>query len=100
MSFIRLLALSYLAWAAVFVVTVILVAHLPLPGDLATGNGAAVHTGRNAVQPPTDKTQSRVVARLDLAPVARLDLAPLAPVAGAPEASPENVQQTASGFHI
>jgi hypothetical protein len=110
MSFIRLLALSYLAWAAVFVVTVILVAHLPLPGDLAAGNNTAFQTGRNAMRPPPDKTQSRAVARLDLAPlasgpgpVARLDLPPLAPLAGPPEAlapSPENTQQTASGFHI
>jgi hypothetical protein len=105
MSFIRLLALSYLAWAAVFVVTVILVAHLPLPGDLAAGNGAAVQTGGDAMQPPPNKTQSRAVALLDLAPVARLDLAPLVPMAGPPEPlvpapSPENMQQTASGFRI
>jgi hypothetical protein len=105
MSFIRLLALSYLAWAAVFVVTVLLVAHLPLPGELAAGNGAAVQTGRNAIQPRPDKTESRAVALLDLAPVARLDLVPLAPLAGPPEPlapapSPEITQQTASGFHI
>src|SRR5215469_16677566 len=105
MSFIRLLALSYLAWAAVFVVTVILVAHLPLPGDRAAGNGAAVQIGRNAMQPSPDKTQSHAVARLELAPVARLDLAPLAPLAGPPEPSvlapsTENTQQTASSFHI
>jgi hypothetical protein len=104
MSFIRLLALSYLAWAAVFVVTLILVAQLPLPANVAAGNGAPVQTSTN-------------VARVDLAPpvvetgtpqsraVARLDLAPLAPAGGpseppAPAQLPDDTQRTASGFHI
>ncbi len=40
MSFIRLLALSYLAWALVFVIAATLMAHLPLPEDIARAHAA------------------------------------------------------------
>jgi hypothetical protein len=97
MSFIRLLALSYLAWAAVFVVTVILVAHLPLPGNTPAATGARAHKIDNAaIQLPPGKPESHMVARLDLAPVAPFPsptsnsdvLPPQPPVAQEPEPKP------------
>ncbi len=69
MSFIRLLALSYLAWAAVFVVAVILVAHLQLPGGTAWGPGTpAQKTAKVVAQPLANKPEAPAVARLDLTP--------------------------------
>ena len=97
MSFIRLLALSYLAWAAVFVVTVILVAHLPLPGNTPAATGARAHKTENAAtRLPPGKPELHMVARLDLMPVAPLpgpaassDVSPpQPPVAPEPEAKP------------
>ena len=70
MSFIRLLALSYLAWAAVFVVAVLLVAHLPLAGNSAAGIGAPAQTVKGTTLMPLARQDSHVMARLDLAPVA------------------------------
>jgi hypothetical protein len=97
MSFIRLLALSYLAWAAVFVVTVILVAHLPLPENTPPATGARAHKTENAaIRLPPGKPESHIVARLDLTPVAPLpgpavssDVSPpQPPVAPEPEVKP------------
>ena len=59
MSFIRLLALSYLAWAAVFVVTVILVAHLPLPENMRRGTGARAQKTANAATRPPPASRNR-----------------------------------------
>ena len=67
MSFIRLLALSYLAWAAVFVAAMVLVAHLPLPGNAIGGTGAPV-ARTAAIAPPAGEPEVHKVARLDLAP--------------------------------
>lgn len=72
MSFIRLLALSYLAWALVFVVTATLMAHLPLPEG--TNQGA-----RSAVAQKAGKA----VAQVDLAPEATVPR-PLGPRAWVP----------------
>ncbi len=69
MSFIRLLALSYLAWAAVFVVAVVLVAHLPLPGNAGGGTSAPAARTSAVAPPPAGKPDVRKVARLELAPV-------------------------------
>lgn len=71
MSFIRLLTLSYLAWAAVFVVTVTLIAHLPFPSAPAT---PARKTGKEAGQSMPVRPGPRAVARLDLVPETPLSI--------------------------
>jgi len=77
MSFIRLLALSYLAWAAVFVVAMLLVAHLPLPGNAVWGTSAPVaRIGTLQARPQADKPDARKVARLELAPVPPIPSSP------------------------
>ena len=93
MSFIRLLALSYLAWAAVFVVAVILVAHLPLARNAVGGTSAPAARTATVSPPPA----ARKVARLELAPVPPIPnppatddvTSPKPPVAQPAESKPE-----------
>ena len=102
MSFIRLLALSYLAWAAVFVVAVVLVAHLPLPGNAVGGTHApAARTATVSAAPPADKPDARKVARLELAPVPPIpsppamdDVTPPEPPAAQAEPKPDLSKQS------
>src|SRR5579863_891144 len=102
MSFIRLLALSYLAWAAVFVVAVVLVAHLPLPGNAGGGTDAPVARTSALAPPPAGKPDVRKVARLELAPVPAIpsppadgDVSlPLPPVTQEPESKPDVSRQS------
>ena len=100
MSFIRLLALSYLAWAAVFVLAVILVAHLPFPAGMATRSTTPDHkTVRIATRLPPPETH---VARLELAPVTSIpnppatdDVSPpTPPAAPEPQQMPSQAKQS------
>jgi hypothetical protein len=64
MSALRLLALSYLASASVFVMAATLAAHPDLPRELAAGSGALVEALAEQLRAPADEP----VARIAIAP--------------------------------
>src|SRR3954462_9440418 len=78
MTALRLLALSYLASASVFVVAATMVARPDLAREFAAGAGAMAQAVMEKLSPPPDE-----------GPVARLDLAPAAPDAARPNHVPK-----------
>jgi hypothetical protein len=95
MSFIRLLALSYLAWALVFVIAAMLMAHLPLPEDIARDARSALAQKAGKAVARIDLTpQAPVSPAQDFRTWARADVAPPEPqVVQAPKQKPGEADQ-------
>jgi hypothetical protein len=95
MSFIRLLALSYLAWALVFVIAATLMAHLPLPEDIARDARSALAQKAGKAVARIDLTpQAPVSPAQDFRTWARADVAPPQPqVVQAPQQKPGEADQ-------
>src|SRR5438067_13586860 len=93
MTALRLLALSYLASASVFVMAATMVARPDLAREFAAGAGAMTQSVAEKLRPPPGEGP---VARLDLAPpapdAARPNHVPKAPPAAATPPEPHKVQ--------